>query len=495
MNLKRVTRRSWSLAARLTTSYTVASFLFALFVVGILYWGLAATGAAHRALTNKDDRILSDKVHALRAALRDGPERFATPTPEAALEVSPRGDQTPVYVRLLDGHGRPRLSTKGMEALLPPAVFTQVVPADVEPTHGTDSGTPPARSFRKVAALARVGRLGQETWEIQVAVDRGRHEVLLSKYRFALVMMLAATVAACPLVAYRIARRGLRPLHDISETARHIGSATLAARIDSAGYPVELGTLADTFNDMLDRLDDSFRRLSQFSADIAHELRTPIHNMRGEAEVALSRRRSAEEYKEALTSCLEESVRLSEVIGSLLFLARAENPGTRLEREEVRVARELAGVRDYYAASAAEAGVTLSVAAGDEVVIALDRGLFQRAIANLVTNSLTHTPSGGTITLAAERDVCGVRIEVSDTGTGIPSEDLPRVFDRFYRADRSRSSQFGSLGLGLAIVKGIVTFHGGRTEIQSEMGKGTRVALIIPDGIQASGRSSRADAP
>jgi two-component system heavy metal sensor histidine kinase CusS len=239
-----------------------------------------------------------------------------------------------------------------------------------------------------------------------------------------------------------------------------------------------LAALADTFNAMLDRLEESFRRLSQFSADLAHELRTPINNMRGEAEVALSRARSVEEYREALTSCLEESVRLSDLIGSLLFLARAESPGTNLKRETVNVVKELEAVRDYYEAAAAEAGVTQSVAAGDEVILSLDRGLLRQAIGNLVANALAHTPPGGTVTLAAEMDRGVVRIEVLDTGAGIPAEDLSRVFDRFYRVDKARSSQ-GGVGLGLAIVKGIAALHGGRAEIESEIGKGTRITLIF----------------
>jgi two-component system heavy metal sensor histidine kinase CusS len=480
MSSTKGSRRSWSLAARLTTWYTVASLVSAVVVMAVLYWGLATD------LTRSEDVFLADKVHVLRAILRDRPKAVFALRREVELESAARREYAQVYVRLLDQSGRPHLATPGMDALLSPEVFTPVVPLGVEPRHGMGIRVDETGSFRGLAARAAVGGSGGESWVIQVAVDRGNHELLLASYRQALQGILAVTVVACPLVAYRIARRGLRPVHEISETARHIGSATLAARIESAGYPVELGALADTFNGMLDRLDESFRRLSQFSADIAHELRTPIHNMRGEAEVALSRTRSADEYKEALTSCLEESVRLSDLIGRLLFLARTESPGTHLEREEVHVARELAAVRDYYAEAAAEARVTLSVAAGDEVVSALDRRLLQRAIANLVSNSLGHTAPGGEITLTAvvDQEEDRVRIEVTDTGAGIPAQDLPRVFDRFYRADRSRSSQLGSTGLGLAIVKGIVTLHGGRTEIESEVGKGTRVALIIPNDIR-----------
>jgi len=236
---------------------------------------------------------------------------------------------------------------------------------------------------------------------------------------------------------------------------------------------------------MLDRLEDSFRRLSQFSADIAHELRTPMNNMRGEAEVALSRARSVEEYREALTSCLEESVRLSDLIENLLFLARAESPGMQLKREPVQVVRDLGAICEYYEAAAAECKVTLSTRSGEEVVYPFDRSLLQRALGNLVVNALDHTPPGGAVWLSAVADRGRVRIEVSDTGCGIPAEDLPRVFDRFYRADRARSSQFGGVGLGLAIVKGIVTLHGGWTEVESQVGKGTRIVLSFPVGSHA----------
>ena len=172
------------------------------------------------------------------------------------------------------------------------------------------------------------------------------------------------------------------------------------------------------------------------AAEPVYELRTPINNMRGEAEVALSRARSVEEYRESLTSCLEENVRLSALIASLLFLARAESPGTHLEREPVRVIKELGSVRDYYEAAAAEAEIRLSVAARDEVILGLDRGLLRQAIGKMVANAIAHTPKGGTVTLTAGLDQGDVRIEVSDTGKGIPAQDLPRVFDAFIESTK-----------------------------------------------------------
>jgi two-component system heavy metal sensor histidine kinase CusS len=177
---------------------------------------------------------------------------------------------------------------------------------------------------------------------------------------------------------------------------------------------------------------------------------------------------------------LEEAVRLSELIGDLLFLARAEKPLTELHLENVDVGGLLINVRDYYEAAAAEAGISLAVVEGAEAVSTdLDRSLMLRAVSNLVSNALAHTPKGGSVTLAAPVAGPEIRIEVCDTGRGIPAEALPKVFDRFFRVDPSRSQTSGSTGLGLAIVQSIMTLHGGSAEIASQLGRGTTVTLRI----------------
>jgi two-component system heavy metal sensor histidine kinase CusS len=284
-----------------------------------------------------------------------------------------------------------------------------------------------------------------------------------------------------PVAGYQIARRGIRPVEDMATTARHISSTNLRERILAEGYPVELASLAHTFNKMLDRLEDSFERISRFSADIAHDLRTPVNNIRGEAEVALARARTVDEYRDVIESCLEEAVRLSDLIGALLFLARAESPLAHPHRVPVNVGELLGGVREYYEASAAEGGILLTAAQTVEPVFAkLDRTLIQRAVGNLIANAVAHTPPGGAVVLRANADTTTIRIEVSDTGEGIPREALPKVFDRFYRVDKSRSQASGGTGLGLSIVQSIMVLHGGRVEISSEPGHGTCVTLHIP---------------
>ncbi len=469
MSSKKISSRAWSLSARLTIWYIAASLTLAACTMGGLYSWLRSY------LANREEPILTDKVKVVREILRDRPD--ATLELRKAVELNYY--EVPTYLRLLNEDGQPALATEGMDEILPQSAFDSVLLSESTVRRSTDIRSLDGVSFRAVVARAVVGK-SAKNWTIQAARYNAHHKMLLANFRLGIMIMLAATAIVCPLVAYTIARRGLRPVHEISETARNISSETLSERIEAAGYPVELGALAGTFNAMLDRLEESFRRISRFSADIAHELRTPIQNLRGAAEVTLSRTRSIEEYKEALTSCLEETVRVSQLIERLLLLARVENPGTHLKLERVNLAEELADVREYYANAAADAGVALSIIAREDLVIALDRSLMRGAIGNLVANALAHTPAGGAITLAAQVEDGYARIEVSDTGTGIAAEDLPHVFDRFYRADRSRSSHAGSMGLGLAIVKGIVSLHGGHTEIVSEVGKGTRVALRFP---------------
>jgi two-component system heavy metal sensor histidine kinase CusS len=317
-------------------------------------------------------------------------------------------------------------------------------------------------------------------------MDRSLEIELRAAYRKNLLFVVGASLIVCAGIGFQIARRGIRPIHHIAETAGRIRPTNLCERIRRDGLPAELLTLADTFNQMLDRLEESFVRLSRFSADLAHELRTPVYSLRGEVEVALSRSRTPEEYREVLGSNLEECGRLAHMIDRLLFLARAENPETQVKKEPCDVGQELATICEFYGLTANEAGVRLAVAIGNEIRADLDRSLFQRAVGNLVANALAHTPPGGTVTLTATGDDTSTRVEVVDTGCAIPAAHLPHVFDRFYRADPTRSSKNGSVGLGLAIVKSIAELHGGTVAIASEAGRGTCVTLTFPRKVGGS---------
>lgn len=461
-----------TLAFRLSVAYSLAGLLLVILATASLYVVLRTE------LERSTEQFLADKVNVLRTMLRDRPDDVDGLREEIELESEARHYQQ-FYIRLLDPNGAAIMTTLGMAGQLDLAVLASKTRGRSERSiamtgvHG--------RPFRVTSATLAVGAQSTQNDTVQIAIDVSQEEDLLARYRMWFWGILLMTSILFPLVGYWIARRGIRPVEEIAATARKITSTNLRERIASDGYPSELASLARTFNDMLQRLEDSFERISRFTADIAHDLRTPVHNIRGEVEVALARARTADEYRSVLESSLEEAVRLSDLIGDLLFLTRAESPSTELHCETVNISELLTTVRDYYEASAGDEGVRLVVNDGPEPLsAALDRSLMLRAVSNLVSNAIAHTQRGGTVTLSAANEETAIRIEVFDTGAGIPAEALPRVFDRFFRVDPSRTKTSGGTGLGLAIVQSILVLHGGRAEITSELGHGTRVTLRMP---------------
>ena len=461
-----------TLAFRLTAAYSLAGLLLVILATASLYIVLRAE------LERSTELFLADKLHVLRSMLSERPKDKDALHEEIELESAARRYQQ-FYIRLLDEHGVAIMTTPGMAEQLDLAELASQTRGrsgrsiSMAGRHG--------QPFRVTSAAVAVGTPATDSDMVQIAIDVSQEEELLARYRLWFWGILLTTSVLFPVVGYRIARHGIRPVEEIAATARRITSTNLRERIGSEGYPSELASLAGTFNEMLTRLEESFERISRFTADIAHDLRTPVNNIRGEAEVALARSRTVDEYRDVLESSLEEAVRLSELIGDLLFLARAESPSTDLHREHVNIGELLTTVRDYYDASATDAGILLVVNDGAESLSSeLDRSLMLRAVSNLVSNAIAHTPTGGTVTLAATDEDAAIRIEVSDTGGGIPTEALPRVFDRFFRVDPSRSKASGGSGLGLAIVQSILTIHGGAAEILSQLGRGTRVTLRIP---------------
>ncbi len=464
---------TWSLAARLTACYAATSFLLVLLSSGFLYRVLVNN------LDREDDEFLADKVRILQALLWEKPDDAQALRQE--VEWERRASLPERYkLRVLDDGGTTILESPGMSDLLGPNLFPEPPAFGHALGPGVDVRAPGGRSFRVLTARAAVGPPPAVARVLHVALDRTAEEELLTRYRARLWIVLTLAIALCAAAGHQIARRGLRPVAAMSETASRIRSTSLRERFELPGLPAELFLLAGAFNEMLDRLETSFQRLTQFSADIAHELRTPVNNLRGEAEVALDKTRTPDEYRDVLGSCLEECERLARLIDSLLFLARAEDPQTQIERRPLDVTRELETVRAMYEATAVEAGVQWTVVADCAAHAELDRALFHRAVGNLVANALAHTGPGGSIRLAASFDGAALRVEVSDTGSGVPPEHLRKVWDRFYRADAARSGESGRTGLGLAIVKSIVTLHGGSVEMTSEVGRGTSVSLRFP---------------
>lgn len=334
------------------------------------------------------------------------------------------------------------------------------------------------RPYRGLAARMPAGIDLGGPYTVAVALDIRHHAEFMALFRrtLALAMLLAAIVTAA--LGWGVVARALAPLRQMAATAATISASRLTARLPLTGLPAELTKLTHTFNQMLDRLEEAFRRLADFSSDIAHELRTPVSNLMTQTQVTLSRARDAAAYREALESALEEYERLARMIDNMLFLAKADNRLLVPHREEVDLAQEVRRLIEFHEAMAEEAGVALHMSG--EAKVDADRLMLQRAVANLLSNAIQHTAPGEAVWLRLEETGGQARIVVENPGPAIPAEHMPRLFDRFYRADPARREWRGEhTGLGLAIVKSIVDAHGGEIRAVSQSGL-TRFEIRLP---------------
>lgn len=309
--------------------------------------------------------------------------------------------------------------------------------------------------------------------------DNYQHTVIAECRTDMSILLLAGTLGAT-LLGHFITRRSLRRLDDLTHAMDNITSSSLKQRIDPNDWPKELQQLGITFNHMLDRLDDDFVRISQFTADIAHELRSPIHNLMGETEIALSKEKTPDDYRHLLTINLDEYKHLSRLIENLLFLARMDNQQITLEKERVFIHHEIEKICQFYHAAAEEKSIQLLHQG--EAVTHGNHTLLRRAFSNLIANALYYTPPKGIVQITSETMADQkIKITIRDTGVGIAKDHLDKIFDRFYRVDAARAQESGGTGLGLAIVKSIVELHQGAIDITSEPGKGTTISVVLPD--------------
>ncbi|MGU7769139.1 heavy metal sensor histidine kinase [Burkholderia sp. MR1-5-21] len=313
---------------------------------------------------------------------------------------------------------------------------------------------------------------------IRIAVARNMSDRmrLLDSYRDKLKLAGALGVLLAMLLSYWLIRTTLAPLREIVTNTGRITVDKLDTRLDASRAPRELRTLVDAQNAMLGRLQQAFGHLSQFSADLAHDLRTPLNNMRGATEVALARPRSTDEYQALLESNLEEYDRLARMIENVLFLARAEHPGFVTRQRAFDVHDELTRIAGYFEGLADEAGSVLRVEGSGRLTADIE--LFRRAVSNLLANALRYTPKGGEITLSVRETAASVQVVVANPGEPIDPALLPRIFERFVRGDPARSGggPGGTAGLGLAIVRSVMELHGGTARVESDAA-GTRFIL------------------
>jgi two-component system heavy metal sensor histidine kinase CusS len=461
-------RRPWSLVTRLGVYYTICATALLLIAMSILY----AFVVQH--INADDNEFLADTLRSVKADLA---EKHSNSDGLLADEVPP--GTTDYFVRILDQRTKQVVAERPAAAhRVSPSIFPAPPPDGRIPKEGIEYKSPSGHWYFLMSASAVLGSDSLRPVVIQVAQDGSDEKAFMQNFGKLLLSVLIGGIICSATIAYFAARRALRPLEEMATATEKVQASQLHQRLGGGRWPSELTALAAGLDKMLARLEESFNRLSRFSADLAHELRTPIQNLRSESEVALTRPRTAGEYREVIELNVEEYQRLSGMIDSLLFLARSENAETRLNRVKFKISPAVDTILDFYDAAAREREISLT-RKGDGVLYA-DPMLFRRAISNVVANALRHTSTAGRIQVSVVTGDHRVEVTVQDNGCGIGPEHLPRIFDRFYRADPARSSDSASNGLGLAIVKSIMDLHGGSASAESELGVGTKVTLSFP---------------
>jgi two-component system heavy metal sensor histidine kinase CusS len=484
--------RSWSIGRRLTFLYTI------MICVILIVSGLLLDWVLRSDLQQEDKRFLATEMQSLRILLREYPDDIKTW--KAEIERETRASASTIakyYVRIIDEGGATLIETPGMphNTGQPLSRKSGVAPfSDIDyAAFTTQDGKP----FLFALAIAKEYQKGEKGSTIQIALEMSHEAAIVSDYRQKVTLVVIGGVIFSLLLGFRITKEGLSPLRELMHDVLGITPDNLQVRVGYREWPEEIVALANAFDRMLERLEASFTSISQFSADLAHELRTPINNLRGEAEVAISKARTVEEYRQVLMSSLEEYERLSRMIENILFLARSDSKKQKINVSPLDMLQEITGILEYFDAVREEKDI--SVALSVSGTLNADKTLFRRAMANVLSNAFQYTPAGGNITVqsrlisdfgeqTAEHDEAKkiginqsvIEITVADTGIGIGPEDLPKIFDRFYRARKARSVYSQGTGLGFSIIKSIMELHNGNVRVRSGPFPGTIVTLEFP---------------
>jgi len=460
-------RSSISITHRLTVTYTLITFALLAVTISALYYALL------KSLEEEDTLFLKEKAERLQAVFdRDSIDRKMVET-----EIHKGSDLQFVkyYIHVLDSAGRIYAQTSSTGESPPLTIFEGIA---------TDQGKQPVIIKKMLSSdrayLLLSTRAGRDSrYLIQAALDVSREAGIVRRYRFMAEGILLISIFISAAAGMVLARRAMRPLARITSVIQRIRATQMTARVNPDQWPQELTVLAKSFDDMLDRLQDAFSRLSHYSADLAHELRTPINNLIGEAEVMLAKPRTPLQYQQNIESSLEEFTRLGHMIDSLLFLAKAESTDIKVAPVLLDGAAEARTVADYFDELFQENNISLSIRGN--AALHADPLLFRRALSNILSNALRYSADNGTVAISIEQDAHNNAVfTVSDTGIGIHPDDIPNIFNRFFRAESARTLDAAGSGLGLAIVKSIMDLHGGTIDITSEPSQGTSVTLLFP---------------
>lgn len=396
---------------------------------------------------------------------------------QSALLVAVLGNADDVLVVRHPGEAQPWVDVNPNRLPLPGCAPPVAFDRPIDRRDVCDAQVPDLQRGRWITALARAGRDGALV-EITTGHPLASEAQMIGRARNQVLFSTCLAVLASVLLVYLVLRRGLRPLHRVAAQASSIAPMNLAIRLSEHDVPLELQRMVVAFNAMLDRIATGYERLSQSSADLAHEIRTPVGALIGQTQVALSRTRSADDYQQVLESNLQELNRLSLTIDNILFLAQADHATLQVERATVEMADELLRIAEYFEGPADEAGLRFDVQASGTARV--NAPLCRRALHNLVVNAVRYSARGTVVRLSGKQSDMSSTMVIENAGVPIPPEQLERLFDRFYRADAVHARPAESSGLGLAIVKAIMDLHGGEVTASSSTTGTIRFELRFP---------------
>jgi two-component system, OmpR family, heavy metal sensor histidine kinase CusS len=468
-----------SLTTRVSLLFAVAAACV-LLVAGVLF-----EHAAENHFLDNDTLELNGKMELMRNVLAGvtAPDSIAQlPTRVADAMLGHPG----IAIAVAASDGAVLFSTGPAEVVK--HLLESAEPGRAQPTTWSSSD----RVYRFVANRLPLGISGAAPARVAIALDITSDRDFMSAFREFLWFGMALAMVVMALLGWAAVYRGLLPLRELSAMFAAISAERLDKPLPEAGVAPELRELVLAFNRMLARLDESFRRLSEFSSDLAHELRTPIHNLLIQTQVTLSRERDVEEYRANLQFNLEELERLSRTASDMLFLARADHRLIAPKREPIALHDEVGRLLAFYEAYAGDRGVALTQSGA--ATISGDRLMIQRALSNLLSNAVRFTPAGGAVAVSISEGAEAAQVSVTNPGPEIPAEHLSRIFERLYRIDPSRrEGEAEHAGLGLAIAKSIIEMHAGSIGVESAGGE-TRFTVTLPRAQTVQARSLRAPA-
>ncbi|QEZ49090.1 HAMP domain-containing protein (plasmid) [Cupriavidus oxalaticus] len=448
-----------SLRARLTIFFSLSS---AVILLGL---GVLTACSVDQIFADEDYAVLGNKIRLIQEIVAE-----SSPRSIPARLGETLGPGIVVNVRAVDGSSVH--ASKGFDF---GSAFDAM--AKLGPDRDTFVFKQDGKVYRGMRAIAPATGAQSAPLGIVVGLDTHLHAHFMRAFRMSLACCITLAALVSGLFGWWAARRGLAPLHSMVSRARALTAHKLDQRMPVQALPVEVGNLAATVNAMLERVQYNFGRLSDFSSGLAHELRTPMTNLMLQTQVALSQPRDADEYRDVLESNAEELQRLTQMLSDMLYLAKVEHGITLPNVEAINAADEVLALFDFYDALAEDKGIHLRL--DGQATVTGDRLMLRRVLSNLLSNALRYTPSGKEIRVQAREQGGSTSIMVQNDGELSP-ELLPLVFDRFFRADKSRThGDSDSVGLGLSISQAIMVAHGGQISAESSDGT-TRFILTFP---------------